>query len=115
MGLGRGQGKTAKGLGLFLFQQGVGEEPLGGEKDGQRAPSPALICPLSLLSLLAGYLALSFSSSMEPAFGPGGWCSEQEKKDGQGGQGAAAWGKFCSPSNLARPGLGSPLACKPAG
>lgn len=73
MGVGRGQGQTAKGLGLFLFRQGVGEEPLGGEKDGQRAPSPALNCPLPLLSLLAGYLALSFSS-MEPAFGPGGWC-----------------------------------------
>lgn len=107
MGVGRGQGQTAKGLGLFLFRQGVGEEPLGGEKDGQRVPSPALNCPLPLLSLLAGYLALSFSS-MEPAFGPGGWCSEQEKKDGQGGQGAAAWGKVLLPIQPGLPGVGEP-------
>lgn len=109
MGVGRGQGQTAKGLGLFLFQQGVGEEPLGGEKDEQRAPSPALFCPRSLLSLLAGYLALSFSSSMEPAFGPGGWCSEQEKKDGQGGQGAAAWGKVLLPIQPGPPRGGGAL------
>lgn len=112
MGAGSRQEQTAKGLGLFLFCQGGGEEPLRGEKDGQRAPSPALSCWLPLLSLLAGYLAVSFSSSAEPACSPGGWCSEQEKKDGQG---PAAWGKVLL---SIQPGLLASLArgvAKPAG
>lgn len=98
MGVGRrqdGQEQKGKGPGLLLFCQGGGQELLWGEKDGQGASSPALSCWFPFWSLLTGYLAVSFSPSVESACSPGGWSSEQEKKND--GQGPAAWEKVLLP------------------
>lgn len=91
----RWQEQKAKELRLFVFCQRGGEKLLRGDKDRQGAPSPALSGWLPILSLLGGYLAMSFSSSVELACGPGGWCSEQEREDSQDPTG---WGTVPLPA-----------------
>lgn len=90
MELGGGVGQEQKAKGLFLFCQEFGEELLGGEKDGQGDPLPALSVWLSILSLLGGHLAGSFSPLKELAGGLSGRCPEQKKEDGEG---HPAWGQ----------------------
>ena len=90
MELGGGVGQEQKAKGLFLFCQEFGEELLGGEKDGQGDPLPALSVWLPILSLLGGHLAGSFSPLEELAGGLGGRCPEQKKEDGEG---HPAWGQ----------------------
>ena len=95
MELGGVGGQEQKAKGLFLVCQEFGEDLLGGEKDGQGAPSPALSVWLPILSLLRGHLAGSFSPLEEPAGSLGGRCPEQKKEDGEG---HPAWsqGQLCT-------------------
>lgn len=97
MGMGGGQEQKAEELEHFPFCQGFGEELLWGEKDGQGASSSARSCWLPILSLLRGDVAVSLSSSVELACGPGDWHSEKEREASQGPTG---WAKELLPSSL---------------
>lgn len=102
MGMGGGQEQKAEELEHFPFCQGFGEDLLWGEKDGQGASSSARSCWLPILSLLRGDVAVSLSSSVELACGPGDWRSEKEREASQGPTG---WAKVLLPSSLP-PGVG---------